>query len=69
MRSKDGALLTILVLPPIAYNLKVNKSKIREVFTFKGIQSSKGVTHLRETGLVYNIVDPDVEWDSGLIIP
>ena len=66
MRSKDGA---ISILPPIAYNLKVNKSKIREVFTFKGIQSSKGVTHLRETGLVYNNVYPDVERDSGLIIP
>ena len=47
MRSKDGAILTIL--PPIVYNLKINKSKTRKVFTFKGIQSLKGVTHLRET--------------------
>ena len=46
MRSKDGAILTIF--PPIGYNLKVNKSKKRKVFTFKGIQSSKGVTHLRD---------------------
>ena len=65
MRSKDGAILTIL--PPIVYNLKVNKSKTRKVFTFKCIQSSQGVTHLRETGLVYNNVYPDVERDSGLI--
>ena len=57
------------ILPPIVYNLKVNKSKTRKVFTFKGIQSSKGVTHLRETGLVYNNVYPDVQRDSGLIIP
>ena len=35
----------------------------------KGIQSSKGVTHLRETRLVYNNVYPDVERNSGLIIP
>ena len=67
LRSKDGAKLTIL--PPIVHNLKINKSPTRKVFTFKGIQSSKGVTHLRETGLVYNNVYPDVERSSGLIIP
>ena len=67
LRSKDGAKLTIL--PPIVHNLKINKSPTRKVFTFKGIQSSKGVTHLRETGLVYNNIYPDVERNSGLIIP
>ena len=30
---------------------------------------SKGVTHDRETGLVYNNVYPDVDRKSGLIIP
>ena len=55
-------------LSTIEGNLKVNKSKTRKVFTFKGIQSSKGVTHLRETSLVYTKVYPDVERDSGLII-
>ena len=65
--SKDGAFLT--VLPPIVHNLKIKKPKIRKVFTFKGIQSSKGVTHLRETGLVYNNVYPDVDRKSGLILP
>ena len=64
MWSKDRAILTILL--PIAYNFKVNKLKTRKIFTFKGIQSSKGVIHLRETGLVYNNVYPDREWDSGL---
>ena len=67
LRSKDGAFLTIL--PPIVHNLKINKSPTREVFTFKGIQSSKGVTHDRETGLIYNNVYPDVDRKSGLIIP
>ena len=67
LRSKDGALLTIL--PPIVHNLEINKSPTRKVFTFKGIQSSKGVTHDRETGLVYNNVYPDVDRRSGLIIP
>ena len=65
MRSKDREILTIL--PPIAYNFKVDKLKTRKIFTFKGIQSSKGVTHLRETGLVYNNVYLDMEWDSGLV--
>ena len=67
LRSKDGAFLT--VLPPIVHNLKIKKPKTRKVFTFKGIQSSKGVTHLRETGLVYNNVYPDVDRKSGLILP
>ena len=40
-----------------------------KVFTFKGIQSSKGVMHLRETVLVYNNVYFDVERETGLIIP
>ena len=41
LRSKDGAKLTFL--PPIVHNLKINKSPTRKVFTFKGIQSYKGV--------------------------
>ena len=53
----------------LLYTVWFNKSRTRKVFTFKGIQSSKGVTHLRETGLVYNNVYPDVERNSGLIIP
>ena len=57
------------ILPPIVHNLKINKSPTREVFTFKSIQSSKGVTHLREKGHEYNNIYPDVERDSGLIIP
>ena len=67
LRSKDGAFLTIL--PPILHNLKIKKPSTRKVFTFKGIQSSKGVTHHRETGLVYNNVCPDVNRKTGLIIP
>ena len=67
MRSKDGAFLTIL--PPILHNLKIKKPSTRKVFTFKGIQSSKEVTHDRETGLVYNNVYPDINRMSGLIIP
>ena len=39
------------------------------MFTFKGIQSSKGVPLNRETGLVYNNVYPDVDRRPGLIIP
>ena len=54
---------------PIVHNFKINKSPTREVFTFKGIQSVKGVTHLRETRFVYNNIYLDVERDSGLIIP
>ena len=67
MQSKDGAMLTIL--SPIVHNLKIHKSPTRKVFTFRGIQSSKGVTHDREAGLVYNNVYPDVDLKSGLIIP
>ena len=67
LRSKDGAFLTIL--PPILHNLKIKKSSTRKVFTFKGIQSSKRVTHDHETGLVYNNVYPDVNRKTGLIIP
>ena len=66
-KSKDGALLTIL--PPIVHNLPIKKPKTRKVFTFKGIQSSKGVTHDRETDRVYNYVYPDVPRTSGLVIP
>ena len=53
----------------ILHNLKIKKPSTRKVFTFKGIQSSKGVTHDRETGLVYNNVYPNVGRKSGLIIP
>ena len=40
LRSKDGVYLTIL--SPILHNLKIKKPSTRKVFTFKGIQSSKG---------------------------
>ena len=47
-----------------------NRTPLLRIFEkFKVIQSSKGVAHLRETGLVYNNIYPDVEQNSGLIIP
>jgi hypothetical protein len=41
----------------------------RKVFSFAGIQSTRGVTHIRATGKVHNNIWPDTAPDKGLIIP
>ena len=41
----------------------------KDVFTFAGIQSSKGETYDRDTDKVYNNIYPDKPFTSGLVIP
>ena len=52
---------------PFVHNLPKKKPVYRKVFTFKGIQSTHGVTHRISEGKVYNNVFPDVPTDSGLV--
>ena len=63
--SKDG--FHTEILGPFVHHLPMDKPPKRTVFTFAGIQSSKGVTHDRETALVYNNVYPDVPRTAGLV--
>ena len=65
IRSKDGFITEIV--GPLILNLPIDKPPKRMVFSFSGIQASKGVTHLRKTGLVYNNVFPDVPRDAGIV--
>ena len=66
-RSDDGFIIHFL--GPIVNTLPEDKPPQRTVFSFAGMQSSKGVTHLRETGQVYNNVYPDVSRTAGLVFP
>ena len=52
---------------PFVHNLPRKKPKNRKVFTFKGIQSTHGVTQRIQEGKVYNNVFPDVPTNSGLV--
>ena len=66
LKSKDSFIFLNL---PIVHNLPENKPPKRKVFTFAGIQSSKGVTYDRATDKVYNNIYPDKPFTSGLVIP
>ncbi len=65
--SKDG--FVVINMKPIVHNLPEDKPPTRKVFTFSGIQSSKGVSYDRATDKVYNNVYPDRPKTSGLVIP
>ena len=67
MKSKDGFI--VINIPPIVHNLPENKPPKLKVFTFAGIQSSKGVTYDRATDEVYNNIYTDKPFTSGLVIP
>jgi hypothetical protein len=54
---------------PILHTLPIQKPPTRKVFSFAGIQSTRGVTHIRATGKVHNNIWPDTAPDKGLIIP
>ena len=51
------------------HNLAEDKPPTRKVFTFQGIQSSKGVSYDRATDKVYNNIHPDWPKTSALVIP
>ena len=52
---------------PFVHNLPKKKPVKRKVFTFKGMQSTHGVTHRIQEGKVYNNIYPDAPTDSGLV--
>ena len=52
---------------PFVHNLPKRKPVKRKVFTFRGIQSTHGVTHHIKEQKVYNDMYPDVPNDSGLV--
>ena len=52
---------------PFVHNLPKRKPVKRKVFTFRGIQSTHGVTHHIKEQKVYNNMYPDVPTDSGLV--
>jgi len=52
---------------PFVHNLPRRKPKTRKVFTFRGIQSTHGVTHRIQEGKVFNNIFPDVPTNSGLV--
>ncbi len=52
---------------PFVHNLPRKKPSTRKVFTFKGIQSTHGVTHRIKEGKVYNNIFPDAPTNSGLV--
>jgi len=63
--SADGFVTRIL--KSIVLELPLEKPPTRKVFTFKGIQSSCGVSRVKETGLIYNNRFPTAELKSGLV--
>ena len=65
--SEDGFIT--INMKPIVHNLPEDKSAIRKVFTFAGIQSSKSVTYDRATDKLYNNICPDRPKTSGMVIP
>ena len=52
---------------PFVHNLRKKKPVNRKVFTFKGMQSTHGVTHRIQESKVYNNIYPDAPTDSGLV--
>jgi len=54
-------------LEPIVVDLPSEKPPTRKVFTFKGIQSSCGVSWVKETDQIYNNRFPTAPLKSGLV--
>ena len=52
---------------PFVHNLRKKKPVNRKLFTFKGMQSTHGVTHRIQESKVYNNIYPDAPTDSGLV--
>ena len=67
MRSVKDKATVSKVNGPFVHNLPKKKPEKRKVFTFKGIQSTHGVTHRIKEKKVYNNIFPDAPTDSGLV--
>ena len=52
---------------PFVHNLREKKPVNRKLFTFKGMQSTHGVTHRIQESKVYNNIYPDAATDSGFV--
>ena len=67
MRKSRNPSVESKISGPFVHNLPKKKPVKRKVFTFKGMQSTHGVTHRIQEGKVYNNIYPDAPTDSGLV--
>ena len=67
MRKTRDSSVESKVNGPFVHNLPKRKTVTRRVFTFRGIQSTHGVTHHMKEQKMYNNMYPDVPTNSGLV--
>ena len=67
MRKTRDSSVESKVNGPFVHNLPKRKTVTRKVFTFRGIQSTHGVTHHMKEQKMYNNMYPDVPTNSGLV--
>ena len=67
MRKTRDSSVESKVNGPFVHNLPKRKTVTRKEFTFRGIQSTHGVTHHMKEQKMYNNMYPDVPTNSGLV--
>ena len=67
MRKPRDTSVEFKINGPFVHNLRKKKPVNRKLFTFKGMQSTHGVTHRIQESKVYNNIYPDAPTDSGLV--